>query len=111
MREKIGNPLANAHLYTGETERAFVQRMHRAVERGSPKEVLNERPSAIEVLAELRAAAHTQVERYLANSGEHAKRVIEGHLRSEAAAEKEWKPVPLAPVSYTHLTLPTILLV
>lgn len=111
VREKIGNPMAMAHLYTGEAERAFIQRMHRAIERGSPKEVINERPTPIEVLAELRHDAHKLVERYLANSGEHVKRVVEGYLRTETAAEKEWKPIPLAHDTerLALLLLPTLL--
>jgi hypothetical protein len=96
LREKVGTPMSTAHLQTGEATRAFVRRFERALERGNPREVLDEAPSPTEVLAEMRREAHQQVERYLLTSGDHVKRVIEGHLRSEAAAEREWKPIPLS---------------
>jgi hypothetical protein len=96
LREKVGTPMSVAHLQTGEAARAFIRRFERALERGNPREVIDESPSATEVLAEMRRDAHQQVERYLITSGEHVKRVIEGHLRSEAAAERTWKAVPVA---------------
>ncbi len=96
IRENVGTPMSTAHLQTGEATRAFVRRFERALERGNPRELLDENPAPTEVLAEMRRDAHQQVERYLVSSGDHVKRVIEGQLRSEAVAEREWKPIPVA---------------
>ena len=92
LREEIGNPMAKAHLRTGEVERYILQR----VEEAGSDQVLNERPPAMEVLKTMRQAAFRQVDRFLERSGEQVKLVVDGFLRVEALANKEWRPVPAA---------------
>ncbi len=111
VRERIGNPMAKAHLSTGEVERYFVDRLERAIAHGSPNESISEKPGAAEVLAQMSPLVYEQVMKYLQTSGEHAKRVIDGYLVTEAAAEREWRPIPAAHATerLALLLLPTLL--